>query len=304
MSDAVEQGSGDDGCGEADETGAEACGAIFRCVANAKNSRDASGERAAVCGEAEGRRGAPFLHGGEGARVAEVIAAGGDSNVVAAVFTFDAHALVQPPNRRMEKEKRFHDDLEKINEGIEAANVREFVRDDGFDLIFGEAGERSNGKKYDGTEPADDCRRVQPATFAETNCARDAEARLEFAALCEERGRDGERGGAAEALEIDEAAGGAQREEEHTGEPEFDEQGKRLSGQRFDGRSAGERGLDGLREKGFLCEDNERSRGAFGGLHRGLRVEKDDEGAGHGSDHGEEGQHADDIARGSAAEER
>jgi len=45
------------------------------------------------------------------------------------------------------------------------------------------------------------------------------------------------------------------------------------------------------------------SRGAFGGLHRGLRVEKNDEGAGHGSDHGEEGQHAHDIARGSAAEE-
>ena len=105
MSDAVEQGSGDDGCGEADETGAEARRAIFRCVADAENARDASGERAAVCGEAEGRRGAPFFHGGEGARVAEVIAAGGDSNIVAAVFTFDAHALVQPPNRRMEKEK-------------------------------------------------------------------------------------------------------------------------------------------------------------------------------------------------------
>jgi len=83
----------------------------------------------------------------------------------------------------------------------------------------------------------------------------------------------------------------------------FDEQGKRLSGQRFYGRSASERRLNGLREKCFLCEDNERSRGVFGGLHRGLRVEKNDDGAGHGSDHGEEGQHADDIACGGAAEE-
>src|SRR5258707_4326389 len=156
MSDAVEQGSGDDGCGEADETGAKARSTIFRRVANAKNARDASGKRAAVRGEAEGGRGAPFLHGGERARVAEVIAAGCDGDVVTAVFTFDAHALVQPPNRRMEKEKRFHDDLEKIHEGIEAANVCELVGDDGFDLVFREAGERSNRKKNDGTEPADD----------------------------------------------------------------------------------------------------------------------------------------------------
>src|SRR5207302_4255510 len=104
--------------------------------------------------------------------------------------------------------------------------------------------------------------------FAEADDARDAEARLEFAALCEKSRRNGEGGGAAEAFEIDEAAGGAQREEEHTGEPELDEQGQRFSGQRFDGRSAIDRGLDGLREKCFLCEDNERSGGAFGGLHR------------------------------------
>jgi len=39
----------------------------------------------------------------------------------------------------MEKEKRLHDDLEEIDERIETANVSEFMGDDGFDLIFGEA---------------------------------------------------------------------------------------------------------------------------------------------------------------------
>jgi len=34
-----------------------------------------------------------------------MIAAGRDGDVVAAIFPFGAHALVQPPNRRMEKEK-------------------------------------------------------------------------------------------------------------------------------------------------------------------------------------------------------
>jgi len=62
----------------------------------------------------------------------------------------------------MEKEKRFRDDLEKIDESVEAADVCEFVRDDGFDLIFGETGQSANGKQNNGTEPADDGRSVQP----------------------------------------------------------------------------------------------------------------------------------------------
>ena len=136
---APKKGSGNESGTEADKACAEARGAIFRGVTESQDAGDARGERAAICGETERRRGAPFFHGGESAGVAEMIAAGGDGDIVAAVLTFSTHALVQPPNRRMEKEKGLRDDLEKVHERVEAANVREFMRNDGFDLIFGES---------------------------------------------------------------------------------------------------------------------------------------------------------------------
>src|SRR5262249_29740992 len=143
----VEQGTCDNGRSEACEAGAETCSAMFCSVAQPEKAGDARGEWAAVCGEAQRRSSPPFFHSGERARVVEMITASGDGDVVAAVFALGAHALVQPPNRRMEKEKRFRSDLEKIDERVEAANVREFMGDDGFDLVFGESGERANWKQ-------------------------------------------------------------------------------------------------------------------------------------------------------------
>ena len=183
MGDTVQKGSSEDRCAEADESSAEARSAALRGVAETENAGDARGERTAISSETESGSSAPFFHGGERARVPKVIAASGDSDVVAAVFTRDANALIQPPNRRMEKEKRLDDDLEKIDESVEAANVREFVGDDGFDLIFGESGESADGKQNDGFEPADDGGCVEPFAFAEANGAIDAEASLQFAAL-------------------------------------------------------------------------------------------------------------------------
>ncbi len=195
---APKKGSGNESGTEADEACAEARGAIFRRMAQTQDAGDACSERAAICGEAERGCAAPFFHGGEGAGVAEMIAASGDGDIVAAVFTFGAHALVQPPNRRMEKEKRFRDDLEKIDERIEAANVSEFMRDNGFDLIFGESHQCANGKKNDGAKPSDYGGSIEPTAFAETNDALQTETSLEFAALGEELGRDGDGSGAAE----------------------------------------------------------------------------------------------------------
>src|SRR5262249_2270857 len=104
MGDAPQEGAGKSRCTEADEAGAKAGGALVCCGAQTEYAGDASGKRASVCGEAKRRSGAPLLHGGKRARITEVIAASGDRDIVAAVFTFGAHALVQPPNRRMEKE--------------------------------------------------------------------------------------------------------------------------------------------------------------------------------------------------------
>src|ERR1051325_6132485 len=99
MRDPIKQGSGKDGCAEADESGAKTCGAAFRGVAEAENAGDARGERASVCRKAKGRSGAPFFHGGESARVTEMIAAGGDGDVVAAVFALPPQAALPPPTR-------------------------------------------------------------------------------------------------------------------------------------------------------------------------------------------------------------
>src|SRR5689334_23230463 len=202
-------------------------------MSQAENAGDARGERTAVCREAERRRGAPFFHGGESARIAEVIAAGGDSDVVAAVFALGAHALIQPPNRRMEKQDGLDKNLEEIDERVEAADVRQFVCDDGFDLIFREASESANRKQHDGLEPADDGRGIEPAAFAEANDASDAETRLQFAALCEKRGSDGNGSGTAQTFEIEQPARGTEREEENAREPEFNEERQRLCGEGF-----------------------------------------------------------------------
>ena len=301
---AVEKGSGDDGCAEGDEAGADACSARFGSVAQAENAGDACGERAAVGGEAERRSGAPFFHGGESARVAEMIAASGDSDVVAAVFALGAHALIQPPNRRMEKQDGLDKNLEEIDEGIEAANVREFVSDDGFDLIFGEASERANGKHDDRFKPADDGGRVKPATFAEMDDARDTEARLELTALCEKGRCDGDGGCAAETFEVEQAARSAKREEKNAREPEFDEEGQRLPGERLGGGDSGNCRLSCVTQDCLLREDEDRRCGVLCCLHRGLRIEEQREGDGDGRDHREKREDADDVSSGGAAEER
>src|SRR5262249_39237195 len=236
----------------------------------------------------ECRSGAPFFHGGESARVAKMIAAGGDSDVVAAVFTFGAHALIQPPNRRMEKEKRFRSDLEKVDEGIEAANVREFVGDDGFDLVFCKSGQGANGKKDDGSEIANDGRSIKPTAFAEFDYALQAEARLQFAALGEKRRADRNGSGTAKAFEIDQAARGAKCEEENTGEPDLNHQGKNFASKGLHCRRASQNRLNGFCKESLLREDDDRRRGGFRGLQSGLGIQQQNERDGYGSDHAEQ----------------
>src|ERR1700741_1131720 len=110
------------------------------------------------------------------------MAADCERHIVAAIFAFVTNAFAQPPDRRVVEEQSFGGNLKKVEEGIQAADVRQFVVYNGAQLQFGEPGERSEWEKNHGTDPADDRRRVQVQRLAITNRAGDAEAVLHFPA--------------------------------------------------------------------------------------------------------------------------
>src|SRR5215469_520011 len=210
--------------GEAEDAGGDACAANSTARrGDAEQARDAFDERAAICGHSERGTLAPLFHERESAGVFDGIAANGERGVIAAIFAFVTDALVQPPNSGMIEKQRFGSDLKKIDEAIETANVREFVRDDRRELIFRKAAERGDGKQNYGTEPADNGGRFQSEAFTVTNRARDAYAALEREAFCEQGVSNGTGVIAAHAMDNDEAASGAKAEENDSGEPSFNE---------------------------------------------------------------------------------
>src|SRR4029077_4170755 len=97
---------------------------------------------------------APLFHEREGARVFNGVAAESYRDVIAAVFAFGADSLVQPPDCGMVEEQRLDADLEHVDKGIEALDVREFVGDDSLKLVLGKAGESAHRQEHDGTKPS------------------------------------------------------------------------------------------------------------------------------------------------------
>lgn len=99
--------------------------------------------------------------------------------------------------------------------------MRQFVSDDGLQLLLGKSGQRGHGQQHDGTEPANDCRSLKPLALAVTDDAVQTKAALQRVA-------DGKhasaRGGgllAAFAFEEQESAGGTKAEECHSEQPGF-----------------------------------------------------------------------------------
>ena len=114
----------------------------------------------------------------------------------------------------------------KINIGIWPENIVWKWGNDGVQLFFGEAGQSRDGQEHDGTEPADDGRRVQPRAMAVTNGALQADATLQ----CETRfpqpftDRDGLP--ATHALQQQKSAGRPQAEENYACQPRFHHPGE------------------------------------------------------------------------------
>ena len=83
------------------------------------------------------RRGprAQRLEIGQRAGVGDRIAAQADREIVAAVLALDADAARQPPHRGVIEEQRLDQRLQQVDEIVVAADVRELVREDRFELL-------------------------------------------------------------------------------------------------------------------------------------------------------------------------
>ena len=87
----------------------------------------------------------------------------------------------------MKEEQRFGDDLEEIHGDVESLDVRELVRDDGFELLGCETGECAHGQEHDGTEESDHGGDVQGMALAVLNDAANAETVLQNAKSDDQR---------------------------------------------------------------------------------------------------------------------
>src|SRR6266403_1041636 len=179
--------TGEQCSGQAEDAKGYACVAKATSLfGDAEQTSDARCEWSAIRSHGERGSDAPFFHEGEGASVLGGIAANGERYIVAAVFAFGANAFAEPPDCGVVEEQGFSSDLEKIEESVETADVRQFVGYHGAKLQLGESGEHVEREKDHGTEPADDRRRVKMKRFAIADGAGDAEAALHFAAKREE----------------------------------------------------------------------------------------------------------------------
>jgi hypothetical protein len=130
-------------------------------------------ERPSACGERQPAAAAKHLEIREGPCVDDGIAAEADGEIVAAVLALVSNAPRQPPHRRVIKEQRFDEGLQQVHEVVVAADVRELVRDDGFDLGGCQRDKRAGGNQHDWFHPAHDGRHVHERRLEQCDPASD-----------------------------------------------------------------------------------------------------------------------------------
>ena len=119
---------------------------------------------------------------GERLGVADWIAAQCDGDVIAAVFALHADPIREPPDRRVIKEQRLDNGLQHVDRVVVAANVRELVREDRFDLRRRQRRERRDGQQNRGPQPSDHHRHVDQRRFDDVRRGRQSQAIREAAA--------------------------------------------------------------------------------------------------------------------------
>ena len=165
---------------------------------------------------------ADFFDGAQGGGVGGAVATELDGGVVAALFAGEAHLAGSPPDGGVIEEEGFHDDLEDVDEIVVAADVGEFMGEDGFELIRGKARKDGGRDEDDGLEPAEEERGGDAEGFFDLDGEGDAKAVgevVEF--LLDVRGYIASAKGA-EALEEEPAAEMPEAEGEDAEAPEGD----------------------------------------------------------------------------------
>ncbi len=118
---------------------------------DAMDQRAAGGRKSEVPGV-----GAQFFEVGKRLRVSIRIAAQADREIVAAVLALDPDAVRQPPDGRMVEEQSLDERLQQIDHVVVAADVRELVREDCFELIRRHPGQGAARNEHDRTQPPND----------------------------------------------------------------------------------------------------------------------------------------------------
>src|SRR5262245_4396941 len=123
-------------------------------VFQANQAVNAAGERSSICGDSQLRyTGSKFLQLSQRSRIDERIFASCDCHIIAAVFTLNADLPRDPPDCRVIEEQYLNQPLQKVDQIIISAYVRQFVRENSLQLLRGKTCERVHWQKHNGAEP-------------------------------------------------------------------------------------------------------------------------------------------------------
>ena len=136
------------------------------CSLQSQQAQDAFGKRPTIRGHQQGRRRTPFLHQRECTCVTHRLSASGERCMVTTHFALDPNPAADPPDRRMIEKQHLGGDLQQVDESVVATDVREFMGDDGLQLLRAESGYRLGSHQHDGLKPTQHGRGLQPAALA------------------------------------------------------------------------------------------------------------------------------------------
>jgi len=105
-------------------------------------------------------------HQFQGLHVSDPFAGRGDGEFITAHFPFQADLPRNPPHRRMVEQQSLHQPLNEIDPQIPTADVRQLMRNDGFEHTRREFGHPGERQQYDGP-PETDCRGFRDAAGRE-----------------------------------------------------------------------------------------------------------------------------------------
>ena len=270
------------------DSGEPGGGCIADRLAYADEPADARQQRSASRrhGQVE-RHAADLFQLRESPRVYEGVATSGNRQIVAAVLPLLAYFLSHPPDRGMIEQQCFDGRLQHVQQVIVAADVRQFVSQDGLHHLRGQARERAYRKQNHGAQPADHHGYSGDGGLAQRNLPHNAQTVREARQNLLPRRLGWSSAVALESLRENPAAGGAQREHHNTRSPRADQpyhvaiqpllhterrlRGDRPCSHRATGQSCRQDGcqcLDGRRSESFAMENQPEERTSARGQHR------------------------------------